>query len=57
MDGLWCYDEERIKQEFVTFYKNLYTDDGLVRGKFCLRHAFPYFGAEWDASLCKAVSC
>lgn len=46
----------RIKQEVVTFYKNLYIDDGLVSGKTSMGNAFLCFGAKWEDLLCKEVS-
>lgn len=52
-DDLWCYDEEKIKHEVVSFFRKLYTTESNVTGIFPLRNSFPSFGAEMDFFLRK----
>lgn len=55
-DGSWCYDEDKIKQEVISFYRRLYTEDGTACGAFRLRNAFPLMDVEWVFVLSKDVS-
>ncbi|KAA3471263.1 putative Transposon TX1 [Gossypium australe] len=38
--GLWCYEEDRLKYEVVSFYRRLYTDDATNVGLFLVRNVF-----------------
>lgn len=56
IDGLWCYDEDKIKLEVVDFFRRLYTEDGMVVDRFSVKDLFPCIESSQVALLTRDVS-
>lgn len=49
----WCYDEERLKLEVVSFCSHLYIADESLLDRFPLQDCFPTIDSDWLTSLSK----
>lgn len=52
-DETWCYDEERLNYEEISFYYRLYTDHSIRMGRYLIRNMFPLVVSE----LLEALDC
>ncbi|KAH1106200.1 hypothetical protein J1N35_009968 [Gossypium stocksii] len=50
-DRMWCYEDERLKYEAMSFYQRLYTDEKGNMGRFLVRQMFPTAEAEFLEAL------
>lgn len=49
--GMWCYEDERLKYEAISFYQRLYTNEKGNMGRFLVRRMFPTVEAEFLEAL------
>ncbi|TYH90486.1 hypothetical protein ES332_A13G051700v1 [Gossypium tomentosum] len=55
-DGMWCYEEERLKYEAISFYQRLYTEEKGNMGNFPVRRMVPTVEAEIIEALDRKVT-
>ncbi|KAE8714290.1 hypothetical protein F3Y22_tig00110198pilonHSYRG00127 [Hibiscus syriacus] len=54
-DGIWCTDQQKLKDMAVDFYKQLYTSSGCNGTNYSTRDQFPRESMETMQSLCRPI--
>lgn len=55
-DGIWSFDEDRIKSTIIDFYKQIYTADMASVDSYSVRDSFPLLDSNFMMDLGRQVS-